>query len=709
MGDNKSRPWREEKRSWIFYKDEIKENNNIINDSVDGNEFMLDCETARLSIWSQEWNSFVEVGVNNLLKKEKRELRGKKNISSTEVCVFYKGMHLDMRNVKKDAGILEVIDIKGDLPRNYINISRGNFTRDGERYFDEELYPGLLDVVQTVLQYLAYKTTEKPDKYFANKIVYMVDEKCKEIREMRKQMGTQVSAELARLRDELISLTVSVSVLSYLAVRDEWNIVERMGENFSNYRVVWGNLITDIDDILSKPENKYVLNQLSKSTQFFNIKVYSEEHMEIVNDRANKNSQFKFRFTQIFLPKKHWAIFQTRKDSYSNWNAHLILLGDGKESEEFDEIVSFPRETESNERLERWAKKLCDAKEFQDDNEDSSQQFLLNWMLKNIPTVGMFCDDRGNVRVNILASRIYPSVFLNNNFKYLILERMLEEVKENKIQRFSTIAWQHREIIGCHQLPFNIFFIKRGYLSSYSYFKTIIPFDGKLLNELVEKINNSSDIKQRMLYLMEQMDYQTCISKEKNNESNWSVNEGEIISDYLFEKIRQMRFNPKYNLHQLLTEQYEKLSGCRELYQDIYELYEMILSKTDSDISRLSVKIKNNELVEIICSAWIILGLRQEQIFAEVNEVQEAFNKYIRNESSYNQKKEKIVDYLVDKGAYRFEREQIKHSVELYEQELLELFHRMECRKIMQSVERLFSTYSRYSLILKKKVEGNNE
>ena len=73
------RPWREEKRSWIFYKDKIEEkieqedgkkakrNPNIICDEVDGNMFLLDCDTARLSIWSREWQTFTDVGVSALI------------------------------------------------------------------------------------------------------------------------------------------------------------------------------------------------------------------------------------------------------------------------------------------------------------------------------------------------------------------------------------------------------------------------------------------------------------------------------------------------------------------------------------------------------------------------------------------------------------------------------------------------------------------
>lgn len=127
--EGESRCWKREKRSWIFYEEEIAANPNIESGTIEGNSFILDCETARLSIWSEKWNTFIEVGINSLLKKEDSERKIGKITVATDITVFYKGIKLHKRSVKGDVGILEVIDIKGELQKDYINISRGNFTK----------------------------------------------------------------------------------------------------------------------------------------------------------------------------------------------------------------------------------------------------------------------------------------------------------------------------------------------------------------------------------------------------------------------------------------------------------------------------------------------------------------------------------------------------------------------------------------------------
>lgn len=191
------RQWREQKRSWIFFRDKIAEEQNIISDSVDGNVFMLDCESARLSIWSEKWKTFIDVGVNSLLKEESIARKTGEAVSSAEIRIFYKGMELEKRSVQKDAGIIEFIDIKKDLERAHINISRGGFTRRGNRFFEEEMYPGLLEAVKKVLKYLAktviYDSVSEKSadtvENFSDKIVRILNEKCDELLEQRRISG----------------------------------------------------------------------------------------------------------------------------------------------------------------------------------------------------------------------------------------------------------------------------------------------------------------------------------------------------------------------------------------------------------------------------------------------------------------------------------------------------------------------------------------
>ena len=77
---------------------------------------------------------------------------------------------------------------------------------------------------------------------------------------------------------------------------------------------------------------------------------------------------------------------------------------------------------------------------------------MLNWILKNVPTVALFSDSSGNSRLNVLSSSINPSIYMNKNFKYLIINRILEKARKETSKRFSTMTWQGMEYLSCPNL-----------------------------------------------------------------------------------------------------------------------------------------------------------------------------------------------------------------------------------------------------------------
>ncbi len=724
------RQWREQKRSWIFFRDEIANEQNIISDSVDGNVFMLDCDSARLSIWSEKWKTFIDVGVCSLLKEERIARRTGKTVSSAEIRIFYKGIDLEKRSVQRDAGIIEFIDIKKDLERAYINISRGGFTRKGAQFFEEEMYPGLLEAVQKVLKYLAktviYDNVSKKSvgigENFSDKIIRILDEKCNQLLEQRKTSGEKIDMKAAKLRDEIISLTVSVSVLAYYSARDEWNVTETMEKPEFYRENAWLILVSKIDEKLREFGDELIISELAETTKFFDIKVYNENHRKIANNVRHSELRFKFRFTQIFLEEKHWAVLQIRKDAFSSWNAYLILLGDNQkgESQEFQRVISFPHTPEDCEKLEKWGEDLCNTVDLDDDEEDSSQQFLMNWILKNIPTVAMFCNKDGNVRVNILSRRIYPSVFLNDNFKYLILERMMEKAKTDGIQRFSTITWQRNENFGCGQLPLEIYFVKRGFFAYGSCHKSIIPFDGDLLKKWREIIEKPSDIEGKVIALIKFADIQYYLRTENIEEDVRSsgmlhkqvMGSGAAIAEMILTRIEEDEFKTKsndLNLGYLLTEiDNIQEEVCQDLQYNMVRFG--ILSSSDNtskeETAMLEKKIRENVAFDIFCSTWIYLTHNTEQVFDAMNQVMEEYQQYtdIRTNPLYQQKRDRIADYLLDKIPYKFSKEQILQYMNTYEEELLILFHNMECRRVRHKMSKLFSSnrYLASRLLIRK-------
>lgn len=185
------RPWKEQQRSWILFKDDIKKNPDIISGEIGGNSYFLDCESGRLSIWSEKWETFTDVGVSRLIRQERISMEGHVIPREKGVHIFYKGIELQKKYEEKDTELIEFIDIKKELKGNLINLSRGGFTSEGECFFETELYPGLLDAIQTVLRHIEQQEGTTPDQKDSSKlkelIIKNIIKKCDQITEKLEQ------------------------------------------------------------------------------------------------------------------------------------------------------------------------------------------------------------------------------------------------------------------------------------------------------------------------------------------------------------------------------------------------------------------------------------------------------------------------------------------------------------------------------------------
>lgn len=717
MNEENRRSWKTDKRSWIFYREEIKKNSYIVQGEVEGNNFIFDCETGRLSIWSGQWESFIEVGVSSLIEAVDAGNERNGVASKTKIHIFYKGIEFDKRSVKKDFVILESIDIKGELRREYVNINRGTFTAKGEIFFEEELYPGLLDVVRKVLRYLARNTTigekqiESEDgcqkKNFVEIIPNIVEKKCKQIVEIKKKRKTE-SLELNEILRELLTLTVVISVLAYYAMLDEWHVSEKLHRENNKSNAIWGKLVERVDAVLAESENEIVLKELADLTKFFRIKVYGEDYKQLYNRNVDAVLNFRNRFTQFFLPNNHWAIMQVRKNKFSSWTSYPILLNNDNDNDNYSKLVSFPHSEDDEKVLKEWGDKLCEAVKQFDDKEDSSQQVLVNWLLKNIPTVAMFSDKTGNIRVNVLANRIYPSTFMNDNFKYLLLERILETAKDSRIQRFSTITWQGYESQACVYLPYNVYFVKRGYFSSYAYYKTIIPFDANILKLFADIIFNSSKEQLAIIEVLERLDVTNCLKqsmstatsidvrntlqKAKEDNSMWSI--VATISEAIGWGIEEMEYKPTKEFEELLEinnafEAKNSVSLWARGYIYILEMQLETEGKGQNTRVELLSRLKQEQSFECLCNIWMYVILRMDTIIKSKSKINKIYEESIKVDILYQAKIRRLCEYLGDKVPYGFEPEEVRMQIKKFEEELLRLFCDMEYSSVFLGVEKL--------------------
>lgn len=698
------RPWKNDKRSWIYYKDKIEEkieqsngekvkrNPNIICEEVDGNMFLLDCETARLSIWSREWETFTDVGVSALINQVEQNGAWDSREVFKETKIYYKGIELQNSYIVVDAGILEFIDIKGELERKYININRQGFTEEGQQFFEEQLYPGLLEAIRKVLRYL--EKTEHLDRF------------CEVIKR---------ECENDADRRQLIHLVVSVAVLAYYAMREEWKLSEKLYEPGNKIENGWAKLLEKLDGILSGHRN--LLDELGKKSSFFSMSAVTMEGSMKGALRNGTKLQQKFSFLQIFLSQNHWAILQERKDSYDNWTDYLVLLESGKEyynSIEYQKIVSVPHLEDDDEILEGWGKRLCEIRSSYLSGGDSSQQLILNWLLKNVPTVGLFSNEEGNVRASVLANKVYPSIYLNENFKFLLLQRMMKQVDEKGIQRFSTITWQRREQLACRRLSSGIYFVKRGYLSDYTYYKMVVPFDGGLWKEWGKALGKKGEKNEKMEALLGILDAMNiegvlrrgegCENELKNHlqkrSSGILMNMAMRVFDAVSENIVNKHYKQESTVEEILGHASGLVGQWRTIYYNAATKYIKEESASlGSETMGLSDTAENFERMlgfTQLCDMWLYCCQESDIIFKTVCEVDKIYEQYVAVNHDFEKREKIMVDYVCDRLCLKVEREVVQKGLEDYKEELLDLMRKMELLELRQRLESLKTKYSMY-------------
>lgn len=503
-GDKTERPWRTDKRSWIFYQKTAKADEYLICEDIGESVFLLDCQKVRLSIWSKRWSTVLDVGVQGLLEAENilKSIKNEGELRGTHI--YYKGMELEHRRVDRDTSLIDFIDIKKDLDRNYININRYGFTEKGEQFFREKLYPNLLTEIRDVLTYLE-KTAEEGDKNknFCNTICKSIQKRCEDIARYREEKNTE---KLEKEKRNIAAQVISASILAYYAVRDEWELSGKL-LNKETRKTKWIDLIKKMNEILEGKEE--LLEELAEISSFFNINIYDRERKGYISNGARgRDNKQRYTIIDFFREENKWAVLQIRKDLYSNWRSCLVLLGRDRDREFYGQLEEFPFPEKKEKSMEGWGKDLFRIADNLGNTPAQEQQFFLDWILQNIPTIALFANDDGNVRVNVLGSRISPSVYMNKNFKGLILQRMVEVQQKEGIQRFSVPVWQRRECMSCSRLPYSIYFIRRGYLYPYSLHRAVVPFDGDLLHQIQEVCtgHNSADSRKKIMDMLHAVD-----------------------------------------------------------------------------------------------------------------------------------------------------------------------------------------------------------
>lgn len=674
--------WQDDKRAWIFYWDQLQNDKNFVCGETEKERYAFDCETAHLLLWVKEWDTFTEVGISNLLK-ELREYRAIKN--SKEIFhgtrILYKGIELQEKCKQYDAEFLEYIDIKKELKREYIRINRNGFTESGQLFFQKQLYPQVLESVKNALRDMEIRAVqdneeEKHDFYTIMKNI--LQEKCTRV--MKNTQGDQYIASIQKLT----ALIASAAVLSYFAVREEWNVWELMGRTAikDTKEKSWRTVPEMIEEMLSKyPE---VLKILREHTALFRIQCISQK-LNMSIEKSKRSAEIQFH--QLFMENRHYAILQEREDKYSQWELHLIYFDDHADNV-YKEIEDVPHKDVQN--IEKWGDNLCNLSQAFLPTNDQKQQIVLRWLLKNMPTIAMFCDHSGNVRVNILSQKIAPSIFLSDNFKYLILDRMMQVAELEGVERFSVFTWQNQECISLKELPYSIFFVRRGYLSPYSYHKTIVPLNGSWFRYWKQNIanNNLVECLRRLLSDMDVMQHQSIklIEQKKSEQSSENIGKGmerstqyletaTLLLDILKQQISDLNYEPSISFEVLL----EKEHDWTPIYDKIVKKYSDFL-KTGKNITKAFFNaIRSEKNFEELCAAWFYCGFgRKKDILKEKSKTRELYKEYLNNHPENSVAEKNMLRYMESHLCSPIPFEQLSYSMEQFKGEILSLMEKQE-------------------------------
>ncbi len=571
------REWERDGKAWAFYYKKY-ENSEVVIEKNEETMALLDCRDGHLYYWDNKLCAFCLVNMVNFLLLERQQIeKSDKNCEkkSYGVTIYYKGIILDEMELPGIGNeLLQCIDIKGKLEREYVSLSRKGFTEKGKDYFLHEIYMPLLESILKILKIMNQKQSEIVVKYVEetltekNTMLGVLAKKLelwnsgdKKIIGVTDQAGWIDKFEekknqlLVIFKENVISLTM----IAFFAQQGTFDPLIEIGYgNIENKYCCWSEVIEHIrkycrERIIIENSGMVQVDELwhhfLEASVLFHIRLRPQVDLDNNNERGRQSDWI--TFPDIFSDTKQFMIVSKRENRSASWKQFLVpvwSIEEEKESGNTSIIQSLKKysmiETSSDEKKKMEARilKMGDnaltlARSYGTDSYGNSdtmepdeylQQYFLKWLLQYIPTVAIFMSDDGNTRVNIIHGKTFPFVFMDVASKKLILRRIMEETETYGIQRFSVPAWQGLENLSCKDLPYSHYFIKRGYMARESYSKVIFPFskdeldkiNGLIYSEEALHITDKLNMLGKRLNIQKQLRDINFNSKDKNPKVN---------------------------------------------------------------------------------------------------------------------------------------------------------------------------------------------
>lgn len=543
------RDWERSGKAWAFYykkyqneesgiKNGNNENREIVVEKTENTIALLDCRDGHLYYWDNELCTFCLINMVNFLLQERHQTENldkhcEKN--SPDVKIYYKGILLEERELPGIGNeLLQCIDIKGKLEREYVSLSRKGFTEKGKEHFLQEIYTPLLESVLKTLKIMNEKHTDAVKGCVRSSL----NDKALVFRELTAKMERWKNGEeqisgvtdqgewLAKFTEKRNQLRImykeniiSITMLAFFAQKEAFEPLVEIGcGSNEDENSCWAKAVEYVQKSCGqrksiKDEDEYVErfeDPTLESSILFHIEHRPQIDLEKEPNQEMRGSGW-ITFPDIFSHENQFMVVSKRENRSAGWKQYLTPIqsvgDDGKKSGIIQCLKKFSvMASNSDEKKEMESKilqmgntALAFAGEYGKDTLGGNgamnpgeylQQYLLKWLLRYIPTVALFMSEDGNTRVNIIHGKTLPFVYMNMFTKKLILQRILEEANKYDIQRFSIPAWQGLENLSCTKLPYSHFFVKRGYMAEESYSKVIFPFAKDELVEIDEQVHS---------------------------------------------------------------------------------------------------------------------------------------------------------------------------------------------------------------------------
>lgn len=156
------RQWEKDGTSWIYYNG--NQDNDILDIQTGRAIALIDCKNGYFYFWDNQLCTFCTINMEKFLYLEKNELENADKECMNvhrNISIYYKGIILEEIEVS-DLGneLIQSIDIKGKLAREYINLNRKGLTEMGRLYFKDEIYKKLLESIHDTLKKINRKHKE---------------------------------------------------------------------------------------------------------------------------------------------------------------------------------------------------------------------------------------------------------------------------------------------------------------------------------------------------------------------------------------------------------------------------------------------------------------------------------------------------------------------------------------------------------------------